>query len=419
MIKIKSFEIQAYRSIKKSKINFNSEFTALIGVNGSGKSNILNAILLLKKTFQSRYRLYPLLKTNAKNKSKIRVELSYNGKSVILYGEIYFESEERNFDEIIGTKIKWDFSNLFEGANNIELPNDFYYYSRDPEVVRFDASKIISFFNSSHSVNDIKIDKKQITILEQTLPHIRRILDFFASTNYYSASQFSDPSKCPNYLELDEDRPFRTRRYDGGHERFIMDLYQTWSEREKDSKYNNYINIVNSSGIGLLDDISFTEFPRPTNSYEVLSGGQVKTIEKKRKLIVPTFKIDQNKLSPNQLSEGTLRALALIYYILTDESKLLLVEEPEVCVHHGLLNSIIALLKTQTQKKQIIISTHSDYVLDHLSPENVVLVRKDFTHGTTAELLTDTLKKDDFKALKEYLEKSGNLGEYWKEGGLE
>jgi len=33
--------------------------------------------------------------------------------------------------------------------------------------------------------------------------------------------------------------------------------------------------------------------------------------------------------------------------------------------------------------------------------------------------LTKTLSQNDYKALKEYLENSGNLGEYWKEGGFD
>jgi predicted ATPase len=91
-------------------------------------------------------------------------------------------------------------------------------------------------------------------------------------------------------------------------------------------------------------------------------GGKLKEIKRNRHLVVPSIKINNNELSPNQLSEGTFKTLALIYYILTDDSKILLVEEPEVCIHHGLLSSIMQLIKIQSKLKQIIISTHSDFV---------------------------------------------------------
>ena len=66
-----------------------------------------------------------------------------------------------------------------------------------------------------------------------------------------------------------------------------------------------------------------------------------------------------------------------------------------------------------------VISTHSDYVIDKLTPENVVLVRKTKESGTVASSLPKSLSRNDFRALKEYLSESGNLGEYWKEGGFE
>ena len=39
--------------------------------------------------------------------------------------------------------------------------------------------------------------------------------------------------------------------------------------------------------------------------------------------------------------------------------------------------------------------------------------------GTEVKNLSKFLSKNEFKALKEYLSESGNLGEYWKEGGFE
>ena len=194
-------------------------------------------------------------------------------------------------------------------------------------------------------------------------------------------------------------------------------MYKSW--KAKDKQYKRYLNTVNKEGIGLIDDISFNEVNMPSSSYEVQSGGKIKTIERNRLLIIPSFSVDGSQLSPNQLSEGTFKTLALLFYILTDESKLLLIEEPEVCIHHGLLNSIIALIKSQSKQKQIVISTHSDFVLDQLDPENLVLVKRQPNKGTKATLLSKSMSKNDYKALREYLEESGNLGEYWREGGLD
>jgi len=171
-------------------------------------------------------------------------------------------------------------------------------------------------------------------------------------------------------------------------------------------------------GVGFGEEISFVEHLLPSNSYEVRSGGQIKQIEKSKVLVIPNIRIDNNTLSPNQLSEGTFKALALIYYIINDTSDLLLIEEPEVCVHHGLLKSIMELIVYESHRKQIFISTHSDSILDRLTPENVILVKKERKFGTKAKAIPETLSKNDYEALKNYLETTGTLGEYWKDGGL-
>jgi len=242
------------------------------------------------------------------------------------------------------------------------------------------------------------------------------IVSLFNGINYYSASQVSDPSRCPVSIELEEGRPLKRSRSYASHEQFIFDLYRTWKEQGK--SYKRYLSTVNKEGIGLIDDFEFTEVDMPSSSYEVRSGGKIRKIERNRLLIVPSFSIAGNKLSPNQLSEGTFKTLALLFYVLTDESKLLLIEEPEVCIHHGLLSSIISLIKTHSKQKQIVISTHSDFVLDQLFPENLVLVKRQTNTGTTAKPLSKSMSKNDYKALRRYLEESGNLGEYWREGGF-
>lgn len=104
--------------------------------------------------------------------------------------------------------------------------------------------------------------------------------------------------------------------------------------------------------------------------------------------------------------------------MITEDSTALLIEEPEVCVHQGLLSSILELIKSSSRHKQMIISTHSDYVLDHVSPDNVFRVTSDKTKGTVARHIRKTMTSKEYSALREYLDQEGNLGEYWREGGL-
>lgn len=150
-----------------------------------------------------------------------------------------------------------------------------------------------------------------------------------------------------------------------------------------------------------------------------MTGGKVVKKEKTNLLVVPSFKISGNSLSPSQLSEGTFKTLALLFYLVTDKSSILMIEEPEVCVHHGLLNSIVELIEVYSANKQIFISTHSDSVLDRLEVDNVFRVWRTKEAGTQVSNIKRNMKNKELLALKNYLLNEGSLGEYWKHGDLE
>ena len=77
------------------------------------------------------------------------------------------------------------------------------------------------------------------------------------------------------------------------------------------------------------------------------------------------------------------------------------------------------MIKDISKDKQIILSTHSDFVLDTLDPDQVYIVRNDVQKGTIIKHVPDSMSKRDYQALKEYLKEAGNLGEYWRHGDLE
>lgn len=369
--------------------------TALIGINGVGKSNILNSFQLLKKINRNRFFHHGYIESLAH--AGLNLTLDIDGELFQLKSNIYYDTDENNLEEVYSAEIK--VRNLTKKSKKwIELDADLYQF-----VEYMSRTKRAPFKNRKLDTAEGKLAVRIITYLTQI--------------SYYSATQFSDPTKCPISIELEDLKVIRPLRRIKTHDLFIHDLYRAWKGDPK--SFDRYIKTVDKNGIGLIDKMVFYERNVPNSSYKVKSGGKIQKIERVKNIIVPSIIIDGLKLSPNQLSEGTFKTLALIFYILNDESDLLLIEEPEVCVHHGLLSSVIELIKVQSKSKQIFISTHSDYVLDKLAPENIVLVKKARGTGTVASPLTKTLSANDYKALKEYLHESGNLGEYWKEGGFD
>jgi len=412
-IRIQKFSITNYRSCVNTSLEPHSDLSALIGKNASGKSSVLNGILLLKSLFDQSGRHGRSDRISAR--SRINAELMCGHKVILLRADVLYSATETSRDEVFGGNVSWNFKNFSNVDEWVSLPLglSFDMYRHIPAGLRTHSSR--HAFNRQVQLS-FNFPKK----LEKQMRYFARFSEplhhFFSGISYYSASQFTDPTRCPVSIEIEDERIQRRALRPVEHTKFLHDLYKIW--RSKGREYEEFLSIVGPNGLKLVERIDFRDLELPQSRYEVRVGGKVVREKSQRRLLIPYFQVDGNRLSPNQLSEGTFKTIALLFYLVIDKGSLLLIEEPEVCVHHGLLNSILSLVISYSKSKQIIVSTHSDFVLDMLEPENVFLVRKERRVGTKVKPVTKALSARDFNALKTYLAETGNLGEFWRHGGL-
>ena len=114
-----------------------------------------------------------------------------------------------------------------------------------------------------------------------------------------------------------------------------------------------------------------------------------------------------------RLSDGTLRFLALLSILCHPEPPpLICIEEPELGLHPDIIHQLAKLLLAASQRTQIIVTTHSAELVDHLweDPESVVICERYPETGT--EL--NRLKKEELKSWLERYE----LGELWRHGHI-
>jgi predicted ATPase len=124
------------------------------------------------------------------------------------------------------------------------------------------------------------------------------------------------------------------------------------------------------------------------------------------------FTEDDYVIPATRLSDGTLRYLCLLA-ILCDPNPppLICIEEPELGLHPDILPKVADLLRAASARTQIIVTTHSDILVDSMTdtPDAVVVCSKQ--HGETT---LERLKPDD---LREWLEKY-RLGQLWMKGEI-
>lgn len=80
-----------------------------------------------------------------------------------------------------------------------------------------------------------------------------------------------------------------------------------------------------------------------------------------------------------RLSDGTLRYLCLLAILCDPEPPpLICIEEPELGLHPDVIPKLADLLVSASQQTQVVVTTHSDILIDALSesPESVVVCEK-------------------------------------------
>jgi predicted ATPase len=120
----------------------------------------------------------------------------------------------------------------------------------------------------------------------------------------------------------------------------------------------------------------------------------------------------QYSIPATRLSDGTLRYLCLLTILLHPEPPpLVCIEEPELGLHPDVLSTIGPLLKAASERMQLVVTTHSDELVDSLSatPDDVIVCEK--VDGCTS------MRRLDAESLDDWLERYA-LGELWRRGDL-
>ena len=134
----------------------------------------------------------------------------------------------------------------------------------------------------------------------------------------------------------------------------------------------------------------------------IVEGGTVQVFLEESGITVPA----------TRLSDGTLRYLSLLAILCHDDPPpLVCIEEPELGLHPDLMPTIASLLREASTRCQLVVTTHSDVLVDALTeePETVVVCEKH--EGRTM------LRRLGHEDLSQWLARY-SLGELWMKGEI-
>ncbi|OJS99841.1 AAA family ATPase [Marinobacter nauticus] len=125
------------------------------------------------------------------------------------------------------------------------------------------------------------------------------------------------------------------------------------------------------------------------------------------------FQEGRNMIPATRLSDGTLRYLCLLAILCHPQPQpLICLEEPELGLHPDILPVIADLLIETSERTQLIVTTHSDVLVDAMTnqPESILICERDIEQGTRINRLNR-------EELQPWLE-NYRLGQLWTSGEL-
>ena len=322
-MKIKNLHIEEYNGLENLDINFESkgkvlDLIVLAGINGSGKTRVLESIRYWFEMFRSK---------------AVNVELFYeeNEREVLeslMNSEGLTEIEKEMQKEIEYT----------DCLRNIKFYN--YDYRHNKTENRNYNSKIIS-----KSFEKLKIFPKLIYVpTEINFEEIKK-----AQTNLKKEYRFINIVDSYEIKDIPSYIATRISKVANEEENLTMGQVR----KKVFAEINGIFEILEL-------DVKLSEISKDENSMPIFTDSSGK------------------KFGINELSSGEkqlfLRTLAI--KMLEPENSIIMIDEPELSLHPKWQQKIVDVYRKIGRNNQIILATHSPHILGSVEKENIILLEK-------------------------------------------
>ena len=391
---LKSMQLDNFLSFGKSEGPVEMRpLNVLIGPNGSGKSNFIEALALLQAA------------PSTSSRSNLNFTISEGGgvKDWIWKGgdaatdasiNATFENPVDDADMDLRYVLKFSGANDFFQIVEERIENREAYEGYEEAYFYYRLQKGRGVLN----VRDTEVKKRELmtenvdltaSILAQRqdpdqyreLTHLGKM---FAGIGLYREWEFGPRADVRDSQKADLIN--HTLDHDSGN------LYLVFNRLMNDvnakSKLLESLRVIYEN----IDDVTMN-----------IDGGRVKVVFQEGRCTIPA----------NRLSDGTLRFLSLLA-ILCDPSPtapLVCIDEPELGLHPDVLPTLADLLMEASERVQLVVTTHSETLVDAMTkqPENILVA--DRTEGGTQ------LTRLDPEELEVWLKKY-SLRDLWERGQI-
>lgn len=396
---LKTLYVQHYRSLADVRVDF-SPITVLVGPNGSGKSNVVDALRFIRDA------IVHGLDHAISERGGIDVLRQYSPTApYVLSLRIDFETEAGMSDQVFPAS--YSFRIRGSGSNyRVEGEEASWYqktYVLDDEE-ESDTSQ--ADLLEEESGQEIVVERKfrrnrdgkvsldgedQKFVIPPDQLGIRSATHRFTSDESYFG-----PSSIVGYLSR--------LRFASIYPNILRDPTRPDTDRLLKENCANWASVLKAMrqrkpGEQMLHRIM--ELMR-----KVMPGLEQVTVKLIGGYLVPQFLVKDTPeaekghfFDPVQLSDGTLRLFGIFLSLYQlPRPGFLAMEEPELTIHPGLVALLADAFKEVSAQTQLLVTTHSPYLLDHFDPVSIKVVT--MVHGETH---ISSVRRSQIESVKEGL----------------
>jgi len=385
---IKTLIVKRFRSLPSARIDLDNP-TFLVGRNGSGKSNLVDAFAFLSEAMS-----LPLRAVFDRRGGIAAVRNKTSGKSfppnlglAVVFGPLDGTTTTGRYAFEVKTLPEFGFEVAREQCLIRSRDGGHEWFERQGKQ-----------FSSSAAGLRPRIEGSALA-----LPVVGGHADFAPALQALSALRVYsiEPSKLREMQDPDSGVSLKP---DGSNAGSVLKEIERQSPEDAARICEILASIVpNTKSVhakkhGNKLSLEFTqEWEQVPHSRGNVSVGEPKTGIQRRTLRFEAF----------NMSDGTLRALGLLAAVFQRPSPALLaIEEPEATIHPGALGAVLDLLKGATKRMQVVITTHSPEILDQKWIRDGQIRVVDWSEGATR---VAALSEASRRAIQEHLMGAGEL----------
>jgi energy-coupling factor transporter ATP-binding protein EcfA2 len=401
---LKRIHIKGFRSCRDVLLEDLGPLTALVGRNGSGKTNILRAIHWLARAATATdldQVLFPqTFDSFVKNASwpSLTADVHLDGStfrySMTLSDEEGASSGSQRFGQ-------------FSLQEKLEVRTDGVRWK---EILRRTGGELHVQGRKSPIQLGLMVPclSGLVALLpeeDQVLAYFLPLFSYFKRVRYYPLDEVNDVPAL-EHLSIVPGSEYR-QWVSTGHpsDSVLMRLIRT--RFDQPAVFDEIRSLLGPKGLDLISEITVSVLRPAAQVPEELADDDGFLNYLVRFHPGKALGKGSRPLSYGELSLGTRRVLHMITSLLVDRSSLLLLEHPEDGIHRGLLRKLLGLLRANVDPAQIILTSHSAQVVNDLTAQDVRLVS---IHRGATRVRKLTPKESEVAA--HFIEEEGTLADF-------